>query len=257
MAIKTAGIFILNSKRELLVAHPTYHPSSFWSITKGKIDEGDADAFDAAIRETREECNVDFSEHMLINFTELTPVTFKNKKKTLFPFLVMAEKNSHIDFDSFELKCNSMVELGDLSAQPLLLSIDGREVCCLIRQYRLLQGVDLLLHRTVELLNLPAAGLKHPARLRSPLAAFRVRDRDGLGFQNDTIPILPPLCTPDCVLATRPQYLCRNFDDDSRFDDRSHDTLHYKFPTPYLTTPDPTRPELTKPRPHHKNLPTS
>ena len=109
--------------------------------------------------------------------------------------------------------------------QPLLLSIDGREVCCLIRQYRLLQGVDLLLHRTVELLNLPAACLKHPARLRSLLAAFRVRDRDGLGFQNDTIPVLPPLRTPDCVLAPRPQYLCRDFDDDSRFHHCSHDTL--------------------------------
>lgn len=106
--IKTAGIFILNNERKLLLAHPTKHPENVWSITKGSIDKGES-ALAAAIRETKEECNIDFSQEDVTMF-ELTKVTFKNKRKSIQPYLVMAERNKHIDFDSFDLQCNSTVE---------------------------------------------------------------------------------------------------------------------------------------------------
>lgn len=108
--VLTAGIFILNKKRELLLAHPTNHPRSFFSVTKGAIEETDANPFEAALRETAEECNVNFNDYENVVYKLLTPVTFRNKRKKLTAFLVMAEENPHIDFDSFELKCNSNVE---------------------------------------------------------------------------------------------------------------------------------------------------
>lgn len=107
MIIQTAGLFILNRKREVLLGHPTNHPTSFWSIPKGAI-EVDENPFIAAIRETKEESNIDLPT--TIKYIALLPVTFKNKRKRLFPFLVLAEMNPNIDFDSFDLKCNSMVE---------------------------------------------------------------------------------------------------------------------------------------------------
>lgn len=109
MIVETAGIFILNNNLELLLAHPTHHPDTFWSITKGKIEEGER-VIDAAIRETMEECNVDFNVVRVLKYTALQPVTFKNKKKRLNALLILASENVQINFDTFDLKCNTFVE---------------------------------------------------------------------------------------------------------------------------------------------------
>ena len=101
-----AGIFLVNKDNQLLVCHPTNHKPTFWSIPKGKVEEGEY-FIDAAIRETYEETNVKLTNCKKI--IGLEPVTYKHKKKVLHPFLVLENENMHINFNKFELKCNSFV----------------------------------------------------------------------------------------------------------------------------------------------------
>jgi 8-oxo-dGTP pyrophosphatase MutT (NUDIX family) len=103
---KAAGIFLVNKKKEVLICHPTNHPMTLWSIPKGKI-EFNENPVDAAIRETYEETNINLSSvNSLIPLEELT---YRHKKKSLKPYLVLETRNPSINFDSFDLKCNSNV----------------------------------------------------------------------------------------------------------------------------------------------------
>ena len=98
---ETAGIFFINKHFKLLVAHPTGHDFDFWSVPKGKLDEGET-AFAAAVRETWEETNVDLSGYFgYLNFVELEPIAYKNKRKKLTPFVIFEDENSVIDSDTF------------------------------------------------------------------------------------------------------------------------------------------------------------
>jgi 8-oxo-dGTP pyrophosphatase MutT (NUDIX family) len=101
-----AGIFIVNKEKQVLICHPTKHPSNVWSIPKGKIEFGE-EALDAAIRETQEEANIDLTEGD--SFIPLEIQTYSHKKKSLKAFLFLETENPKVDFDSFELKCNSNV----------------------------------------------------------------------------------------------------------------------------------------------------
>jgi 8-oxo-dGTP pyrophosphatase MutT (NUDIX family) len=101
-----AGIFIVNKEKQVLICHPTKHPSNVWSIPKGKIEIGE-EVLDAAIRETLEETNIDLSEGN--SFIPLEIQTYSHKKKSLKAFLFLETKNPKVDFESFELKCNSNV----------------------------------------------------------------------------------------------------------------------------------------------------
>lgn len=101
-----AGIFMVRKDGRVLVCHPTNHKPDFWSIPKGKVEEGE-DLIDAAIRETYEESNIDLSECKGIRALEA--VNYSHKKKILHPFLVLERNNSILDWDSFDLKCNSFV----------------------------------------------------------------------------------------------------------------------------------------------------
>lgn len=101
-----AGIFLVNKENKLLVCHPTNHKPTFWSIPKGKVEDGEY-YLDAAIRETYEETNVKLTDCK--RFITLEPMTYKHKKKVLYPFVVFETENYHIDFKKFDLKCNSFV----------------------------------------------------------------------------------------------------------------------------------------------------
>lgn len=101
-----AGIFLVNKEKQVLICHPTNHPSNVWSIPKGKIEDGE-EPIDAAIRETYEESNVDLSKAE--SFIPLEVQTYSHKKKSIKAFLVLESKNPKVDFNSFELKCNSKV----------------------------------------------------------------------------------------------------------------------------------------------------
>lgn len=103
--VHAAGLFLVRKDNKILVGHPTNHRQSFWSIPKGRLDENET-PLEAAIRETLEESNVDVSSWKLIH--NLPAIKYKRMKKTLHPF-VLFESQNPIDFNTFELKCNSFV----------------------------------------------------------------------------------------------------------------------------------------------------
>lgn len=88
-----------------LVGHPTNHKPNFWSIPKGRLDENEQ-PLEAAVRETFEETNADVSSWKIVH--NLEPVKYKRMKKTLHPFVLFETQNS-IDFNEFQLQCNSFV----------------------------------------------------------------------------------------------------------------------------------------------------
>ena len=101
-----AGIFLVNKDGKLLVCHPTNHAADFWSIPKGKVEDGE-ELIDAAIRETYEETNIDLSTCKGIIGLEM--VNYKHKKKALYPFVALERNNSTLDWNGFDIKCNSNV----------------------------------------------------------------------------------------------------------------------------------------------------
>lgn len=102
-----AGLFLINAENKFLVGHPTNHSPNFWSIPKGRVEDGENN-IDAAVRETFEETNVDVSDWSIIH--NLQPQKYKSGKKILYPF-VLFEKQNKINFDKFNLKCNSNVPI--------------------------------------------------------------------------------------------------------------------------------------------------
>jgi ADP-ribose pyrophosphatase YjhB (NUDIX family) len=107
--IIASGVFIVRKDGKLLIAHPTNHPADFWSIPKGRVDDGET-FLEGAIRECKEECNVDLEDTKDFNILPIQSVNYKTKKKILYPFLFLQKKESKLDCDKLELKCNSMVE---------------------------------------------------------------------------------------------------------------------------------------------------
>lgn len=105
--IKTGGIFLINKKNELLIAHPTNHHKDFWSITKGKREKYE-DSLTCALRETYEECNVDL-RGLELKIHKLPKQDFTNKKKSLKAYVVLESENN-IDFSKFEFECNTYFE---------------------------------------------------------------------------------------------------------------------------------------------------
>lgn len=106
--VLAAGIFIIREDKKLLICHPTNHAADFWSIPKGKIEAGET-PLQAAIRETFEETNIDLNNYTLIGNLEM--VNYNHKKKALFPFVCYEPCNKSIDFNSFDIKCNSNVPI--------------------------------------------------------------------------------------------------------------------------------------------------
>ena len=104
--VLSAGIFLVNKEKQVLICHPTNHPANVWSIPKGKIEDGE-EPIDAAIRECMEESNCDLTKAE--SFIPLETQTYLHKKKSIKAFLVLESKNPKVDFNSFELKCNSNV----------------------------------------------------------------------------------------------------------------------------------------------------
>lgn len=106
--IITSGIFIVNKNDEVLICHPTNHVATFWSMPKGVVEKGEM-ILDAAIRETFEETNIDFSKAS--GLRQLDSVEYKKGKKLLYPFLAWEPAINGIDWNSFDIKCNSFVPL--------------------------------------------------------------------------------------------------------------------------------------------------
>ena len=103
---RKAGLIIINNDNKILIGHPTNHSQTVWSIPKGGIEKNET-PYDAAVRETYEETNVDFRGKK-IKFIELTEQYYDNKKKSLITFIVKEEDNDFI-LNDIKLKCNSKV----------------------------------------------------------------------------------------------------------------------------------------------------
>ncbi len=105
--VKAAGIFLVNKENKILAGHPTRHPDDIWSIPKGKIEE-DENSFEGALRETFEETNIELRTHENLFYHELKIKNYRHGKKSLMPFVVLESENE-LDFNKFEIKCNSKV----------------------------------------------------------------------------------------------------------------------------------------------------
>lgn len=103
-----AGIFIVKKDGKLLICHPTNHAPDFWSIPKGKVEEGES-MIDGALRETFEETNIDLAVAIDFSIHELEPVNYGHKKKILHPFLFLETMDSFINWEEQLIKCNSNV----------------------------------------------------------------------------------------------------------------------------------------------------
>lgn len=103
-----AGIFLIREDGQILICHPTNHATDFWSIPKGKVDDGEK-ILDAAIRETYEETNINVVNYNIIKILE--PVNYGHKKKILHPYVLWEKANNHWDWNAFDIKCNSNVPL--------------------------------------------------------------------------------------------------------------------------------------------------
>jgi 8-oxo-dGTP pyrophosphatase MutT (NUDIX family) len=102
-----AGIFLINKNMHLLICHPTNHKPNFWSIPKGKVDDGEY-IKDAALRETYEETNIQLNAYFT-SLIKLSPVTYSHKKKEIFPFVLFESDCAGLDLSSVYIKCNSNV----------------------------------------------------------------------------------------------------------------------------------------------------
>ncbi len=95
MKTLSCGILVLNAQRELLLCHVTgaWH----WDIPKGGIDPGETPEA-AALRETREECGIDFTGQALL---DLGPMAYR-PRKDLHLFALLTER-----FDTAQCHCDS------------------------------------------------------------------------------------------------------------------------------------------------------
>jgi len=110
--IKTCGLYIINKDDKLLICHPTHHAPNFFSIPKGKLEDGES-FLEAAIRETYEETNIDLNLDIVEIFHYLGMDTYRSKKKILVSFVLFEKEfGSLIPFNlsDVELKCESMVD---------------------------------------------------------------------------------------------------------------------------------------------------
>lgn len=80
MSNYTAGIFIINQKKEILLTHATNSSKKSWGIPKGLAEDGE-DNTSAAIREVEEETGIKFNNKAKIH--HLGNMKYKTGNKTL------------------------------------------------------------------------------------------------------------------------------------------------------------------------------
>ena len=104
MIRETAGIFLFNKDKKMLIVHPTNHPQNVWSIPKGNIELGE-DSLSAAIRELKEETSLIFKNIKIDNISEEITMKYRSGKKILKAYIVY----SYEDLYNFKFECNSFV----------------------------------------------------------------------------------------------------------------------------------------------------
>lgn len=95
MKTLSCGILVMNEQQELLLCHVTgaWH----WDIPKGSTEPGET-PLDAALRETREECGIDFAGQALTDLGRMNYLP----RKDLHLFAVLTQR-----FDAAACHCDS------------------------------------------------------------------------------------------------------------------------------------------------------
>mmetsp|Transcript_29802 Transcript_29802/g.41922 ORF Transcript_29802/g.41922 Transcript_29802/m.41922 type:complete len:228 (+) Transcript_29802:78-761(+) len=117
----SAGFLIRSSKSKFLLCHATKSPNGKWTkydgnwtVPKGIVEEGES-KIDAAIRELREETNIDllhrsFRELLPPNLNDADPfVVFPVGEKKVHLFL-LEDEQGRLQDPSIELKCSTKIE---------------------------------------------------------------------------------------------------------------------------------------------------
>jgi 8-oxo-dGTP pyrophosphatase MutT (NUDIX family) len=106
--------FVIRSKGKYLICHATQSPvfkmdSVHWTISKGMVENGEK-LIDAAIRELKEETNIDLRNDVSIDgLDSLEPIQHLNlKKKVVYVFFIDDPEGELMDI---ELKCDSLIDI--------------------------------------------------------------------------------------------------------------------------------------------------
>jgi len=139
-----AGVFLVREDGNILICHPTNHAPDFWSIPKGKVDDGE-ELLAAAIRETFEETNINLSDYKVVK--KLEAVNYSHKKKILHPYIIWECDNAHWEWSVFDIKCNSNVP----EARGGFPEMDGYKWCSIEEARTLLHETQVKCLDSVEI----------------------------------------------------------------------------------------------------------
>jgi|GEM_PF-1951328 len=104
----TCGIYLYDvTTGKLLICHATNASWKTWSLPKG-LKDVEEDAYDAAIRELKEETGIDVSELNILQTASLPPVRYKKQNKVLESFLLITDT----PLQDHQFVCHSLTKGG-------------------------------------------------------------------------------------------------------------------------------------------------
>lgn len=129
----TAGIFIVNHKKEILLTHATHSPMKYWGIPKGLVDEDTHEThLEAAIREVEEETGIKILRKSAVH--HLGNMKYKTGNKVLVAYYLFLEDLGPDDMiivgkdDLYVMTCPD--EKPDTSSQGVIQTIDTSLLWC-------------------------------------------------------------------------------------------------------------------------------
>lgn len=117
MTAISCGTIIRDSQGKILIGHMTNQ--KYWDFPKGKMEDGETELA-AAIRETKEESNIDLVPSAMKLLSSNEPYR-RGKRLTLFTYNVDS-------FDDYDIFCASKVEGTDFTEFDKFLMVDSSEL---------------------------------------------------------------------------------------------------------------------------------
>jgi len=102
MPYTSCGLFVIDKNNKFVVGHPTGSPPPFWSIPKGKVEEGETH-WEAAVRETIEEVGLDINDFKYTLLGESELIKYQKRSKYIKVFFVKIDE----DLSNFPFRCDS------------------------------------------------------------------------------------------------------------------------------------------------------
>ncbi|HEY0029889.1 MAG TPA: NUDIX hydrolase [Bacteroidia bacterium] len=103
--IITCGIYLYSTIcKKILICHATHASWKTWSVPKGLKELGE-DSYAAAVRELKEETDVDIHALHVIAVHVLPAIKYQKQNKTIESFLVISDS----DMEGFKFKCHSLI----------------------------------------------------------------------------------------------------------------------------------------------------